>query len=135
MTELDITALGWLGAYKWRLDEDYSIPVPIILPIILGANRYVRLERGCLSIYRGYCWDGASGPTWDTPSCRRGSLVHDALYQLMREGKLSTDHKSLADNLLHKLLLEDGMWKWRADLWLWAVSTFGISHARPKHGT
>lgn len=135
MTRLAVTALGWTGKYKWRLDADYVIYVNIDDLCILGANKYIKLDNRKLTIYRGYCWDGASGPTWDTPSCRRGSLVHDALYQLMREGKLSMKYKLVADSLLHKLLLEDGMWKWRADAWLWAVTTFGKYHMRPRHGT
>lgn len=45
----------------------------------------------------------------------RGSLVHDALYQLMREGIL--DHKKdreAADELLREICKEDGMSSIRA---------------------
>ena len=40
---------------------------------------------GLLTIRKGYAWDGPSGPTIDTKDFMRGSLVHDALYQLLRE--------------------------------------------------
>ena len=35
---------------------------------------------GLLIIRPGYAWDGPSGPTFDTPSFMRGSLIHDVLY-------------------------------------------------------
>ena len=50
------------------------------LPGIMSLN-----ESGCLQIAAGYAWDGASGPTIDTRNSMIASLVHDALYQLIRE--------------------------------------------------
>ncbi|MDA8018651.1 MAG: hypothetical protein MPN21_14515 [Thermoanaerobaculia bacterium] len=38
-----------------------------------------------IHIEAGYAWNGATGAI-DTPSFRRASLIHDGLYQLMREG-------------------------------------------------
>lgn len=68
-----------------------------------------------LKIENRYAWDGPSGPTIDTESFMRGSLVHDALYQLMREGHLDRKIWRLyADKLLRKICLEDDMSKFRA---------------------
>lgn len=40
----------------------------------------------------------------------RGSLVHDALYQLMRENHLDEDRwRPTADDILRRLCREDGM--------------------------
>ena len=40
----------------------------------------------------------------------RGSLVHDALYQLMREGFLDKEVcRALADRLLQVMCIKDGM--------------------------
>ena len=62
----------------------------------------------------GYGRDGPSGPTLDTRDFIRGSLVHDALYQLMREG--------LLDHSIHR---EDGMTALRA-WWVYqGVRLFG----------
>ncbi len=45
----------------------------------------------------------------------RGSVVHDALYQLMREGRLNRDDwREAADDELTRLCLQDGMSKPRA---------------------
>jgi hypothetical protein len=45
-------------------------------------------EDGTLIVYEGYYWDGPSGPTIDTIAFIIGSLPHDVLYQMLREGKL-----------------------------------------------
>lgn len=58
---------------------------------------------------KGYAWDGPSGPIIDAKSTMRGSLVHDALYQLMREGHLGVEHRVMADKTLILLCQEDGM--------------------------
>ena len=93
---------------------------------------WVRLcKNGLLEIRAGYAWDGPSGPTIDTKSTMRASLVHDALYQLMRAGKLTQDARDAADKLLFDLLIQDRCWEWRAKLWLWTVRKFaGYAAAR-----
>jgi hypothetical protein len=45
----------------------------------------------------------------------RGSLVHDALYQLMRDEYLDRAvYRDAADRTLQKICKEDGMWSLRA---------------------
>lgn len=70
---------------------------------------------GVLHIDRGYAWDGPSGPAIHTANFMRGSLVHDALYQLMREGHLAASrYRDDADKELKLTCLEDGMSSLRA---------------------
>ena len=70
---------------------------------------------GRCRIRKGYAWDGPSGPTFDTRNFMRGSVVHDALYQLMREEHLNRDDwREAADDELERLCLQDGMSKARA---------------------
>lgn len=71
-------------------------------------------EDGVVTLRRGYAWDGPSGPTIDTYTFMRGSLFHDALYQLMREGVLPLSTRKHADEILRDICLEDGMSKIRA---------------------
>lgn len=80
---------------------------------------------GRLVIANGYAWDGPSGPTLNTESSMRGSLVHDALYQLIREGLLPASLKPTCDWELAEICIEDGMWRWRARLWAWMLVQFG----------
>jgi hypothetical protein len=63
----------------------------------------------------------------------RGSLFHDALYQLLRLELISHKERVKADRLLSDICKEDGMWKWRADGWEKAVHEFGIFAADPEH--
>ena len=76
---------------------------------------YIILDTdGTLAIAAGYAWDGPSGPTFDTKNFMRGSLVHDALYQLMGNGLLPLTEREPADATLRRLCLEDGMSSIRA---------------------
>jgi hypothetical protein len=89
-------------------------------------------KHGKLSIASGYAWDGASGPAIDTDTFMRGSLVHDALYQLMRLGLLPIEFRDTADLLLKKICLEDGMNRFRAWYVYHAVSMFAARAALPR---
>ena len=101
--------------YKYQLVEthDSSINIKPEQPI---TTDYIELsEEGRLIIKKGYAWDGPSGPTVDTLNFMRGSLVHDALYQLMREKHLDKEkYRQSADRLLQKICEADGMSRFRA---------------------
>jgi len=121
--------IHYKSGYHYQLVEDYIVDIPI-KPKQDISTYYISLSTaGRLTVWFGYCWDGPSGPTWDTRTFMRGSLVHDALYQLMREGHLNPDiYRIQADDLLRAHCKEDGMnfiraWyvclavKWAAEPW------------------
>lgn len=120
------------GDYKYELTRDYPGQDTGITGRE-GGNPFVHIAAdGKLDIQTGYAWDGPSGPAIDTDSFMRGSLVHDALYQLMRERVL--DHRAdrkAADVLLRRLCREDGMWPIRAWYVYRSVRWFGGSSAKP----
>ena len=107
--------IRYRSGYKYQLVNDYSVTVTIN-PDENIPTEYITLDKdGVLKIKRGYAWDGPSGPTIDTKNFMRGSLVHDALYQLMRQEKLSKDRwREEADLELKRICLEDGMSRIRA---------------------
>ena len=118
--------------YKYQLAEDYSIETGITGSVLLGD--FLALDpSGLLTIKRGYAWDGMSGPVPDTPENMRASLVHDALYQLMRMGVLPPEAKAAADDLMHDILLKDGYHAFRAWVCHQGVDRFGEPHTLPEN--
>ncbi len=127
--------ISYKKGYKYQLFEEYKTSIDI-KPVadISSTGSYVTLSLdGHIVIKKGYAWDGPSGPTVDTLSFMRGSLVHDALYQLMREDKLDrkTDRK-LADKLLQEMCINDKMNKIRA-WWIYqGIRAFGKKATLPS---
>jgi len=130
----DVEYIKLRSHYKYQLADTYSFQTEIYPAedIVLdgkclcGANRVfiILSATGFLTIYQGYSWDGCSGPTIDTPSNMRGSLVHDVLYQLMRSGKLNREYRKYADLLFKNICLDDGMDRIRAFYYHQAVRWF-----------
>lgn len=96
--------------YKYQLAMDYSIKTTI-KPKKLVDDDFIKMTKdGWLTIIKGYAWDGPSGPVVDRTENMRASLVHDALYQLMRHKRLTAkEHKDKADLLFKKLCKQDGV--------------------------
>jgi len=124
--------IKYKGGYKYQLKESYTLKIPLT-PTTPIQSDYLRLSKeGTLWIKEGYAWDGPSGPTIDTPSFMRGSLVHDALYQLMRLDLLDRDtYRKRADKILRDICKEDGMWSLRAAWVYLGVRWFGDPAADP----
>lgn len=128
-----IPQVYYKSGYKYQLHKTYQLQVRI-RPEANIETRYLSLSvNGDLEIRYGYCWDGPSGPTWDTKSSMRGSLVHDALYQLMRMSFLDHKWKKTIDLLFEEILLEDGMWAWRARIWYRGVQQLAEGATLPEN--
>lgn len=107
--------------YKYQLAEDYPVLTPIF-PVSLIEHEFFTLKLdGTLIVKRGYAWDGASGPTFDTKSSMRPSLVHDCFCQMMRDSSLDYSWHERVNLLFKEMCIEDGMWSWRAAIWHRAV--------------
>ncbi len=119
------------GGYKLLKDVQVRTGIKPYGPYSVG-NEYVQLDTdGTLTIKAGYVWDGASGPAMDSKSIMRASLVHDALYQLIREGFLHGMWRHAADALLAVILFDDGRERAHrmpaSKRWFWLV----IAYLRP----
>ena len=105
--------IEYRSGFKYQLARTYTYQSPLLGYECL--SRYIKLSKsGMLRVYAGYAWDGPSGPTIDTKNFMRGALLHDALYQLIREGKLPANERSVADRILKTVCKEDGMSSLRA---------------------
>lgn len=123
------SVIKYKSGYRYQLAEDYTIRTGIF-PAAAITEDFIQMDRdGLLTIKKGYAWDGASGIAIDTPAFMRGSLVHDALYQLMQDQKLSRVWRKSADELLVQICQEDGMGELRAWYVLKAVRAFGEQYA------
>ena len=120
-----------LRIYKYELTKQYKHRVNLLC--MSFESKYVSYDmpKYSLVIRRGYKWDGPSGPTIDTDSFMRGSLVHDVLYQAIRDGwgDSRLEHRKLADQILYKICREDGMNRIRAWYTYRCVRLFGESSA------
>ena len=122
--------IHYKSGYKYQLEKDYDIKTTFYPDNNISLD-YISLSKdGNLVIKKGYAWDGPSGPTIDTKTFMRGSLVHDAIYQLFRLRKIEKDKfRDKADRLLKELCKEDGMSSIRA-WWVYnAVKLFAGSSA------
>jgi hypothetical protein len=122
--------IHYTKGYKYQLKNTCIVTIPALKAYEGVYCRFIAIGRGGRVVIRaGYAWDGASGPTIDTLTSMRCSLVHDALYQLIRMGLIHETFKGLADELLCKIGIHDDMWKVRAHLWHKMVEEFGGSRA------
>lgn len=124
-----------LRLYKYQLTRAHDCETGLFVESdVESSGSFITLDTGgILRIKAGYAWDGPSGPTVDTPNFMRGSLVHDALYQLIREGQLDSSYREMSDKLLRHLCREDGMSALRAGYVYRSVRLFGGTAAKREH--
>ena len=126
--------IRYRAEYKYQLANAYKIGIPIRPRSDIEAN-FIDLDTsGSLLVKKGYAWDGPSGPVIDTEENMRASLVHDALYQLMRNSHLSSrTHRKAADKLFKDICKEDGVSNFRASAYYRALRKFGKPAASPQN--
>ena len=93
-----------LKKYKYQLVGDEKVKLTEWFGKFV-KNDWVSLNGNHIIIRDKYNWDGPSGPTVDTKNSMRASLVHDALYQLIRIGQLDKRYRKKADKVLY---MKDG---------------------------
>lgn len=125
--------MKYKAGFKYQLYERYSIALHWLTGYPDYSGDFLSVSGSALTIEKGYAWDGASGPTWDSKSSMRASLVHDALYQLTRLGVLPEASRVFSDDTLYQLCVEDGMFKPRA--WSWWKAVRLMAGGAAKNGT
>jgi len=126
-----VERIKYRSGYKHQLAETYATGVEIFPDRLVSGEFYALGSDGVLVVRVGYAWDGATGAL-DTPSFMRGSLVHDALYQMMGEGLLPLKWRKQADKELRRICREDGM-PWVRAQWVYlAVRLRSRGSAAPK---
>lgn len=120
--------MKYKSGYRYISQEAVLVDVGSALHAPLSAP-FASIAAETLCVMSKYAWDGASfwpfklfgtPKSWLTPS-----LVHDALYQLIRDGLLDRQYREAADRLFHDMLLERGVWRIVAWVAYWAVRVGG----------
>ena len=124
--------IKYRSGYKYQLVEEYQVKVSVLPENDIKTDFIELSTEGMLIIKKGYAWDGPSGPTIDTPNFMRGSLVHDALYQLLRNELIDEKWRDEADEELRRICCEDGMPKICARWVYIAVRKWGKVAASPE---
>ncbi|PWJ38462.1 DUF1353 domain-containing protein [Sediminitomix flava] len=119
-----------LQKYKYQLVKDFTYE-STIKNYKVENHKFIALnEDGVIGIKKGYAWDGASGPTIDTENSMKASLVHDAFYQLFREGYLPQSEVKSTDQLFKTMLRDAGMSKFRSFYWYLGLRLANGKHAK-----
>ena len=127
--------IKYRAGYKYQLAERYVHQLafkPLFVGVVAAGPYLELVADGELTIAAGYAWDGPSGPTFDSKSTLRGSLVHDALFQLIRLGRLSRDFIDEANREYRRICREDGMGRIRAWGHFVVLEQFGDFATRPS---
>lgn len=132
-TNIEKGFVEYKNGYKYQLYRDVLF-MTSLRPEQNIESKYFELGvDGLLWIKAGYCWDGASGLTFDTDTSIRGSLIHDVFYQMMREGLINRCWRKYADELLRDICKIDGMYWWRAGLWYKGVRVGAEKFTDPRY--
>ena len=124
--------ISYRSGYKYQLHIAYVQQISIKPPATIDLDFIKLTKGGTLTVKKGYAWDGPTGLA-DTKEHMRASLVHDALYQLMRHGELNTEgHRKKADKLFAVMCEQDGVWSPIAKAYYRVLQDFGKPHAKPE---
>lgn len=120
--------------YRESSDGYIMLKLRFLLTSLTGfeyeCSHYSIQKNGCIIAHSGYWWNGASGPTLDTPNTVEASCFHDILYAMLRDGGIPNTYKNrrIADKILYRALRRDGMSYFRANYWYWGVRLGGGFH-------
>lgn len=104
--------------YRYQLTRDYTVFTGIMLPETVAYEFFTLTADGYCKVRHGFAWDGASGPTFDSKSSMRPSLIHDCYCQAAKDGKIDYATYGPQYNAVFKqMCIEDGMWGLRASIW------------------
>ena len=123
------------AGYRYQLAEDYVIQTRLKPKQAIDTQFIDLTLEGLLTVKKDYAWDGTSGPVIDTKENHRASLVHDALYQLMRQRLLSPrkNYKDKADKLFRSLCKKDGVPSAVAQIYYQSLKKLGNPSTDPKN--
>jgi len=134
----EATAQGFISykkGYKYQLYRTIQVDTGIIPPAPVRCDYSSLTIEGVLTLLKGFATDGPSGPTLDIPSFMAGAFAHDAIYEMLRLGRLPTGHgyRKQADQLLKEFCIVNGMWTPVAGIVYAGVRVGSKPASKPTH--
>lgn len=118
--------------WRYKLVEDDYFVFPYRLDLGFGRldlefgmyELYYEVGESYIRVYKGYAWDGATGPVIQTETTKKASLVHDVLCQAIGEGLLPESNQKTADEIYRYIAEQEGMSIVRRNVHYWAIRLF-----------
>lgn len=135
------TQAKYRSGYKYQLAEEFVAQIDfelghvhrngLIITDIEDVDEFAWVADGLIKVRKGYAWDGATcAPDWEWVMIP--ALVHDTLYQLIRENYLPQDRRRDVDVVFLELMVERKPRSVMPYLFYFAVRWFGKKAAMPK---
>ena len=120
------------GKYKHKLFKSYRIQTTYRPKKRIETEFITLCKNGVLIIKIAYRWNGLTFFP-EIKSMIRASLIHDALYELMKERLLDykTD-RNTADNLFREESVKDRTWRIVTEPVYIVLRTMGAGFAKPR---
>lgn len=124
--------LYYVSGYKYQ-SRNAMIYQTFIYPEQDIITELIVLRRdGWMWVAAFFSWDGCSGIAIDTDTNMRGGHAHDALAALMRMGRLPIECRFKSNDLIRRLMIDDGAWGFRARGYEWTLDKMKF-WAEPEH--
>jgi len=107
--------------YKLERDKHFYLPGLYNFEIddLVGAQALDTMTH--VFVRKGYAWDGATGPVFQTDTTKRASLEHDVALQAIELGLISDECLEVFDKHYRYVAINEGMFKPRAYLHYFAM--------------
>ena len=130
----------YVDGYKYQLRQPILVHIGLEVDQNIITDLVIYRKDGWMLVRKYFAWDGASGPTIDTPATVIASAVHDAGYSLMRQELLSIAARPYFDEAIERLMIRDRgtgifsgfLGRIRAKYYRWAVESFAERCATPN---
>jgi len=131
-TRMTFDKIAYRKGYKYQLAGTCCYALLVDIKVVISTEFIDLGSSGDLIIKSGYAWDGPSGPAMDTKTAMRGSLIHDALYQLMRMNLLPQSFRLIADKKYRAVCGLDGMSAFRRWYHFRLIRRLASGAAKPR---
>lgn len=117
--------IAYVKADKFILGRDEFFSLPFKPKETIRTSYCTFYDNGDLHIKRGFLWS-ANFPAINTENTKPASLLHDCIYNLIKDGFLPREpYREHGDRLLYDVLIECNVLQYRAFAWYKAVQLGG----------